>query len=70
MWDVEDAVPYNQTERLITNLVGFGVPDEPNTRTYAANYAECDEYLVGRLRTAPYNQNARVNHKKFEKNKI
>ena len=33
--DVEDAVPYNQTER-VRKSVGAGVPDRPNTRTNGA----------------------------------
>ena len=37
LWDVEDAVPYNQTER-VRKSVGAGDLDVPNIPTNGVNY--------------------------------
>ena len=51
--DVEDAVPYNQTER-VRKSVGAGVPDRPNTRTNAVNYKGINQKQGSRkMRVAP-----------------
>ena len=51
--DVEDAVPYNQTER-VRKSVGAGVPDRPNTRTDAVNYEGINQKQGSRkMRVAP-----------------